>query len=167
MINKPSEKTLISIWNEYIAIPSFQKRLVPENFIAAELPEELVNIEARRDLMREHSYKSIRPLLKELMHPKAYQSLGTAYRSFQYKKLHDLVNISVDQRAFNQLKGVMSKLGLDDHDSSFSDAIDWLSAPNVKAEEYTKEFYQISPEMAAKLLKRETLKIPNLITLAG
>lgn len=37
----------------------------------------------------------------------------------------------------------------------------------LKAEEYTKEFYQVSPEMAAKLLRRETLKIPNLITLAS
>jgi len=33
----------------------------------------------------------------------------------------------------------------------------------LKAEEYTKEFYQVSPEVAAKLLRRETLKIPSLV----
>jgi hypothetical protein len=33
----------------------------------------------------------------------------------------------------------------------------------LKAEEYTKEFYQVSPEIAAKLLRRETLKIPSLV----
>jgi len=32
----------------------------------------------------------------------------------------------------------------------------------LKAEEYTKEFYQVSAEVAAKLLRRETLKIPSL-----
>jgi len=33
----------------------------------------------------------------------------------------------------------------------------------LKAEEYTKEFYQVSAEVAAKLLRRETLKIPSLV----
>lgn len=33
----------------------------------------------------------------------------------------------------------------------------------LNAEKYTKEFYQVPAELAEKLLKRETLKIPNLI----
>ncbi len=33
----------------------------------------------------------------------------------------------------------------------------------LKAEEYTKEFYQVSTEVAAKLVRRETLKIPSLV----
>lgn len=33
----------------------------------------------------------------------------------------------------------------------------------LNAQEYTKEFYQVSAETAAKLLTRETLKIPNLL----
>jgi hypothetical protein len=33
----------------------------------------------------------------------------------------------------------------------------------LKAEEYTKEFYQVSPKVAEKLLRRETLKIPSLV----
>lgn len=35
----------------------------------------------------------------------------------------------------------------------------------LKAEEYTKEFYQVPPEVAAKLLRREALKIPSLTAL--
>jgi hypothetical protein len=36
---------------------------------------------------------------------------------------------------------------------------------HLSAQKYTQEFYQVSPEMAAKLLRRETLTIPNLLTL--
>lgn len=35
----------------------------------------------------------------------------------------------------------------------------------LEAEEYTKEFYQVPPEVAAKLLRRESLKIPSLLAL--
>ncbi|KGJ96932.1 GIY-YIG nuclease family protein [Colwellia psychrerythraea] len=35
----------------------------------------------------------------------------------------------------------------------------------LKAQEYTKEFYQVPAEVAAKLLRRETLKIPSLTAL--
>mgnify|MGYP003859892475 FL=1 len=35
----------------------------------------------------------------------------------------------------------------------------------LNAEEYTKEFYQVSSEVAAKLLKREVLKIPGLLSI--
>jgi len=36
---------------------------------------------------------------------------------------------------------------------------------HLSAQKYTQEFYQVSPEMAVKLLRRETLKIPNLTSL--
>jgi hypothetical protein len=32
----------------------------------------------------------------------------------------------------------------------------------LNAQEYVSEFYQVSPDIAEKLLKRETLKIPSL-----
>ena len=35
----------------------------------------------------------------------------------------------------------------------------------LHAQEYTKEFYQVPAEVAAKLLSRETLKIPSLTAL--
>lgn len=35
----------------------------------------------------------------------------------------------------------------------------------LNAQEYTKEFYQVPSEVAAKLLRRESLKIPSLIAL--
>lgn len=35
----------------------------------------------------------------------------------------------------------------------------------LDAKEYVNEFYQVPPDVAAKLLKQETLKIPNLVTL--
>lgn len=34
----------------------------------------------------------------------------------------------------------------------------------LNAQEYVNEFYQVSPEVAKKLLKRETLKIPITLT---
>lgn len=33
----------------------------------------------------------------------------------------------------------------------------------LNAQEYVNEFYQVAPEVAAKLLRRESLKIPGLI----
>ena len=35
----------------------------------------------------------------------------------------------------------------------------------LHAQEYTKEFYQVPADVAAKLLRRETLKIPSLTAL--
>jgi len=35
---------------------------------------------------------------------------------------------------------------------------------HLSAQKYTQEFYQVSPEMAANFLKRESLKIPILST---
>lgn len=35
----------------------------------------------------------------------------------------------------------------------------------LNAQEYVNEFYQVSPEVAANLLKRETLRIPTLTAL--
>ncbi|PKI14821.1 GIY-YIG nuclease family protein [Colwellia sp. 12G3] len=34
----------------------------------------------------------------------------------------------------------------------------------LHAQEYVNEFYQVSPEVAGKLLRRETLKIPIVLT---
>jgi len=36
----------------------------------------------------------------------------------------------------------------------------------LNAQEYVNEFYQVSPEVAEKLFKRETLRIPALMTQA-
>lgn len=140
MKTKPSKQELIVLWNNYIQIPSFEKRLHAKNtFTNNEVPSWLANKDHRREFMASHSYKTARPILKPLFIDSAFKKLCLAYGAYQYKKLHNLATINIDQNALRQLNRVMSRLGLNENDSGFSDAIDWLTSPGVREEDYTSQ----------------------------
>ena len=139
MKRRPTKKELIVLWNTYIQIPSFDKRLHAAHFIANEIPAWLADKELRRDFMADHSYKTARLILKPLFIEAEFKKLCLAYGAYQYKKLHNLATINIDQNALIQLNRVMLKLGLNEKDSGFSDAIEWLTSPDVQEEEFTRQ----------------------------
>lgn len=167
MNNTPSESTLNSILIEYISLDSFEKRLISTNFIDGHVPIFLLKLDARIEFMSNHTYKTARSTFKSTMIPSAYKSLGDGYRSFQYKKLNNLVNINIERSALESLKSVQRKLGLDEFDNSFSDTIHWLSAPSVRRELETEqalfdahnecEYIQFGDEPTASILRQVDL----------
>lgn len=139
MKKQPSKQELIILWNNYIQIPSFEKRLLAADFTNNEVPAWLADKDQRREFMAVHSYKTARSILKPLFIDSAFKKLCLAYGAYQYKKLHNLATINIDQNALMQLNRVMLKLGLNEKDSGFSDAIEWLTSPGVREEEFTSQ----------------------------
>jgi len=97
-------------------------------------------------------------------------SLGNVY-VMTHSFFSDVVRIGCTPEDPNEYAKLLSKKTIGEYSVAYSLQ---CSSPckvkrqikeYLKAEEYTKEFYQVPSDVAAKLLRRETLKIPSLISL--
>ena len=129
----------IELWNTYVKKTAFNKRLIPQNFIGGVIPTWLSVTEERYEKMQDLTFKDIRPEFKKVMTKSAYEALLSAFRTYKYKEVRDLVNITINRRALVKLNIVTAKLGIDENDDSISGAIDWLTSPDVRREDETSQ----------------------------
>lgn len=133
------EVTEKELWNTYVKKPAFNKRLIPQNFINGVIPTWLSVTEERYEKMQDLTFKNIRPEFKKIMTKPAYDALLSAFRTYKYKEVRDLVNVTINRTALVKLNFVTAKLGIDDNDDSISGAIDWLTSPDVRREDETSQ----------------------------
>jgi len=124
-----------ALWLEFIQSGACTNNTQAKHFVDGIIPNDIFT----RDVLMKHSYKSYRPVLKKLMLPDSYQKFIRAFKNFKQHTSKDFTTLKIDKRALRQLKKVRTNLGLDNEDDSYSAAIDWLSAPDVRREDDTNQ----------------------------
>lgn len=129
----------VTIWQDYMKLKAFKKRLVREYFCSEEFADRFGEQDAFYEEFSGSSYAGVRNRIKKIFTPDAYNKLGTAFRAYKAKVNNPRNKISLSLAMYNQLKGVMAKAGLDDNDSGYDSAIEILTSPDVKSDQYVQE----------------------------